>query len=211
MQCLDWANEISKSTETETKETNKTVKGFFTRSLGCIILPCPMSACSPIYLMRSKILELNGLTGLDEATAQATMMDLLEESEAKYGHTRQERGHKNPLLEAESTEKDSATDRIKQLQSGSVDGSQLGSLMCTLHQWNLLRGSQTPHQAKMGGGRAGGRGPRFGHMRPYTRRDDISRHFWRFQARPPTRVPSLLGKWCLDSQKISTPDGGRTK
>ena len=38
MQCLDWANELSKSNETETKETNNTVKGFFTRSLGCIIL-----------------------------------------------------------------------------------------------------------------------------------------------------------------------------
>ena len=73
---------------------------------------------------------------MDEATAQATLLDLLEKFEKKYGHSRVEREHKNKLLhrcfykmEDDNTEKDSATDRTKQTQSGSVDGSQLGSLM----------------------------------------------------------------------------------
>ena len=54
----------------------------------------------------------------------------------KFGHARAEWAHANPLLhrffykmEAESVEKDTAMDRIKQTQSGAVDGSQLGSLM----------------------------------------------------------------------------------
>ena len=104
-------------------------------ALFCSVL-C-LFVCFLFYLL-SKILELNGLTecSLDEATAQATLLDLLEKFEKKYGHSRVEREHKNKLLhrcfykmEADNTEKDSATDRTKQTQSGSVDGSQLGSLM----------------------------------------------------------------------------------
>ena len=67
---------------------------------------------------------------MDEPTAAAMVGGLVG------GDTRQDNPHKNKLLhryyykmEAESTEKQSATDTNRQSQSGSMDGSQLGSLV----------------------------------------------------------------------------------